>query len=98
MEREAEAAERRKAKEEQREAEAKARRNKDRHPERTPGWPRSYFAGSTCMDKTHWCVSLCVWFKWFVAAMHPLSHPTCMMHDSFAATHNPQPPHTATRP
>jgi hypothetical protein len=56
LEREAEAEEARNAKEEKKEALARAKREGKRHPDRTPGWPRFYCAGSTCMYKTQWCV------------------------------------------
>lgn len=49
-----EAEERKNAREEKREAKEKAWREGKDEPARTPGWPRSFYAGSTCMDKTQW--------------------------------------------
>lgn len=57
-----EAEERQNAKEERRQAQEKAKEKARREgkkkwaAERTPGWPRSFYAGSTCTTKTHWSV------------------------------------------
>ncbi len=57
LEQAAEAEEAHAAKEEKEEALATAKRERKRRPDRTPGWPRVYYAGSTCMYKTKWCVA-----------------------------------------
>lgn len=57
-EQELEAQERKAAKQERKAALEKAKREgRAEAVERTPGWPRRYFAGSTCADKTRWCVA-----------------------------------------
>lgn len=56
-EKEMEAQERAEAKKERKAALDNAKREgKDPRLARTPGWPRCYFAGSTCASKTRWCV------------------------------------------
>lgn len=56
-EREMEALERAEAKKERKAALDKAKREgKDPRLVSTPGWPRCYFAGSTCASKTRWYV------------------------------------------
>lgn len=61
-EREMEAQERAEAKKERKAALDKAKREGNPRLARTPGWPRCYFAGSTCASKTRWCVR--AWGGW----------------------------------